>query len=141
MINCVKWHFLANAKHISIKRGITKKRITNSSNYDYKYLLAVLNSKLISWYFMCFLSEKLHFYPNDVKSMPIKTISTKDQNPLTKLVDLILAITKSEDYLQNPKKQAKVKTLEAEIDQLVYKLYDLTPEEIKIVEGENENAD
>ena len=24
---------------------------------------------------------------------------------------------------------------------LVYKLYDLTPEEIKIVEGENENAD
>ena len=31
-------------------------------------------------------------------------------------------------------KQAKVKTLEAEIDQLVYKLYGLTPEEIKIVE-------
>ena len=29
--------------------------------------------------------------------------------------------------------------LEAEVDQLVYKLYDLTPEEIKIVEGENEN--
>ncbi|MBC8527469.1 MAG: Eco57I restriction-modification methylase domain-containing protein [Candidatus Cloacimonetes bacterium] len=137
VINCVKWHFLANAKHISVKRGITKKRITNSSNYDYKYLLAILNSKLMSWYFMCFLSEKLHFYPNDVKSMPIKTISTKDQNPFTKLVDLILAITKSEDYLENPKKQAEVKSLEAEIDQLVYKLYDFTPEEIKIVEGEN----
>ena len=26
--------------------------------------------------------------------------------------------------------------MEREIDQLVYKLYDLTPEEIKIVEGE-----
>lgn len=37
--------------------------------------------------------------------------------------------------LQNPQKQAKVKALEAEIDQLVYKLYDLTEEEIGIVEG------
>ncbi|MCD4676641.1 MAG: hypothetical protein K8S18_11710 [Desulfobacula sp.] len=56
--------------------------------------------------------------------------------PFIKLVDRILAITKNEDYLQNLQKQAKVKALEAEIDQLVYKLYDLTPEEIKIVEGE-----
>jgi hypothetical protein len=135
VINCVKWHFLVNAKHISVKRGITKKRITNSSNYDYKYLLSILNSKLMSWYFMCFLSEKLHFYPNDAKSMPIKTISIKDQNPFTKLADLILALTKSEDYMQNPQKQAQVRALEREIDRLVYKLYGLTEEEIAIVEG------
>ena len=32
-------------------------------------------------------------------------------------------------------KQAKVKKLEKEIDQLVYKLYELTPDEIKIVDG------
>ena len=31
--------------------------------------------------------------------------------------------------------EADVSALEAEIDQLVYKLYDLTPEEIAIVEG------
>jgi len=31
--------------------------------------------------------------------------------------------------------------LEQQIDQLVYMLYDLTPEELKIVEGENETAD
>ncbi len=42
------------------------------------------------------------------------------------------------DYLDNPQKQARVKTLEKQIDQLVYKLYDLTPEEIKIVGGFNE---
>ncbi len=135
VINCVKWHFLVNAKHISVKRGITKKRITNSSNYDYKYLLAILNSKLMSWYFMCFLSEKLHFYPNDAKSMPIKTISTKDQNPFTKLVDRIFVITKAEDYLQNPQKQAQVKALEREIDRMVYKLYGLTKDEIAIIEN------
>ncbi len=46
----------------------------------------------------------------------------------------ILSITKDENYLDNPDKQVKVKRLEKEIDQLVYKLYELTPEEIKIVE-------
>jgi hypothetical protein len=40
--------------------------------------------------------------------------------------------------LIHPQKQARVKTLENQIDQLVYKLYDLTPEEIQIVEGFNE---
>lgn len=50
--------------------------------------------------------------------------------------DKILAITKDDDYLRNPEKQAKVKELEKKIDQLVYKLYDLTDEEIKIIENE-----
>ena len=49
----------------------------------------------------------------------------------------LMSITKSKDYLKDSQKQARVKFIEAEIDQLVYKLYDLTPEEIKIVEGEN----
>jgi len=38
------------------------------------------------------------------------------------------------DYLTNPAKQAKVKEYEREIDRMVYKLYSLTEEEIKIVE-------
>jgi len=41
------------------------------------------------------------------------------------------------DYVQSPDKQAKVRNLEKQIDQMVYKLYDLTPEEIAIVEGKN----
>jgi hypothetical protein len=48
-----------------------------------------------------------------------------------------LSLTQSGDYLQNPAKQIKVKEYEAEIDRLVYKLYGLTEEEIKIVKGEN----
>ena len=46
-----------------------------------------------------------------------------------------MAITKDEDYLHNPDKQAKVHDFEKHIDQIVYKLCDLTPEEIAIVEG------
>ena len=53
----------------------------------------------------------------------------------TSLVNKILAITKDGDYLTNPAKQDKVREYEREIDALVYKLYELTPEEIEIVEG------
>ena len=82
------------------------------------------------------LTKKWKFLYN-----PVKKLSLKFQETFKDCVDRILSITKDDNYLQNPKKQAKVKTLEEEIDQLVYKLYDLTPEEIKIVEGKNENAD
>jgi len=60
-----------------------------------------------------------------------------EQKPFIHLVDKIILITKDDDYLDNPDKKAKVKRLEKEIDQLVYKLYELTPEEIKIVEEFN----
>jgi len=53
------------------------------------------------------------------------------------MINQILTLTKDDDYLDNPDKKAKVKRLEKEIDQLVYKLYDLTSEEIKIVEEFN----
>jgi len=51
-------------------------------------------------------------------------------------INRIFSLTQSEYYLENPQKQARVKEYERQIDQLVYKLYELTDEEIKIVEGE-----
>ena len=70
-----------------------------------------------------------------ISSLPVKEISEKEQKPFIDFVDKILTITKDEDYLENSTKQAKVREYEKQIDQLVYKLYGLTPEDIKIVEG------
>lgn len=39
------------------------------------------------------------------------------------------------DYLENSTKKAEVKEYEKQIDQMVYKLYGLTNEEIDIIEG------
>ena len=50
------------------------------------------------------------------------------------LSNKILSLTQSEDYLENPQKQVKVKEHEHQIDQLVYKSYGPIDEEIKIVE-------
>jgi len=56
-------------------------------------------------------------------------------NPFIDLVDKILAITKDDDYLNDSSKQTKVKEDEHQIDQMVYQLYGLTDDEIKVVEG------
>lgn len=56
---------------------------------------------------------------------------------MIRLSDQILSITNSPDYLKSQEKEACAKTLEKEIDKLVYKLYDQTPEDIAIVENFN----
>jgi uncharacterized protein Yka (UPF0111/DUF47 family) len=64
---------------------------------------------------------------------------TKETQPLAdqivQKVQEILTLTQSPDFETSQEKQEKVKELEREIDQLVYKLYGLTEEEIKIIES------
>ena len=81
----------------------------------------------------------LELYQKPLSEIPIKKLSIEMQNPFIYLVDKILTITKEEDYLNNIEKQKIVKEYEHQIDQLVYKLYDLTEEEIKIVEDTIQN--
>jgi len=50
-----------------------------------------------------------------------------------------LAIVYSEDFLNNQAKQEQVKTLEQELNQMVYDLYGLSDEEISIVENFKRN--
>ena len=69
-----------------------------------------------------------------LKQLPIKNISRGEQKPFIDLVDKILIITKTDDYLKNSTKQTKVREYEKQIDQLVYKPCGLTKGEIKIVE-------
>lgn len=117
----------------------TSKINSNNKYLDKKYLMAILNSKLIDFFVFKYLlnySTLTITINKSVFSMtPIPKISPAQQKPFIKLVDEILSITKSKDYLQNKEKQAKVKELQDKIDKMVYELYELTEEEIKIVEG------
>ncbi|MBW2062974.1 MAG: Eco57I restriction-modification methylase domain-containing protein [Deltaproteobacteria bacterium] len=118
--------------------------ITNSK-YNPLYVLALLNSTLMTWYYRSTTAEEGKVFAQIkidlLRKLPVKETSDTEQQCIIKIVEHIISITQSDDYLQNQQKQAKVKAFEAEIDQLVYKLYDLTLEEIKIVEGKGENTD
>jgi hypothetical protein len=94
-------------------------------------LIGILNSSLISYIFpyICATIRGgfLRFKTIYVEQIPMPNMSSTKS--LEVLVGRIL-IAKSKD----PK--ADVTKLERQIDQLVYQLYNLTPEEIKIIEGQ-----
>ena len=56
------------------------------------------------------------------------------QNKFISIVDKILVITQTDDYLQNQEKQDAVKEYEKQIDFMVYKLYDLTYQEVLTID-------
>jgi len=72
---------------------------------------------------------------NDTKSlpMPIK-VDPCINNDVKKLVNEMLALYKTPELRES--NRLKIAAVDHEIDQLVYKLYGLTDEEIKVVEGE-----
>jgi len=99
-----------------------------------KWLLGVLNSALI-WWFYYQISNQIRggfvrFIAQYVSQIPIPPSTSVQQSEIEKRVENILALKK-----KNP--ESDVSELETEIDQLVYKLYGLTPDEIAIVEGKS----
>jgi len=97
-----------------------------------KYLLAVLNSSVAKWYFNEISTSSgmgtNRWLKYKIEQLPIKDISRQQQMPFVNLVDKILAAKKHDPATDTS-------NLESEINQLVYKLYGLTPEERRLVEG------
>ncbi|MBW4694614.1 MAG: Eco57I restriction-modification methylase domain-containing protein [Lyngbya sp. HA4199-MV5] len=100
--------------------------------YDLKFILALVNSKLLDFYFKGYgklMDYRFEYYPGPVGKLMIK--KAHNQQDFVKIVDQIIHIKKSAP-------NADTTTLETEIDQMVYQLYGLTAEEIKLVEGESQ---
>ncbi|GAA8866241.1 class I SAM-dependent DNA methyltransferase [Helicobacter pylori] len=102
-----------------------------------RYLLGMLHSKLITFAFKTFyagggLGESGYRYKKAfIERLPIPKITPKNQELARKITD------GAEQILQTKEKDPKANTLdlEKEIDALVYQLYHLTDEEIKIIEN------
>jgi hypothetical protein len=116
---------------------------------DDRYLLGILNSSVTFFLFTSILPKlRGDFYePSYVyfKKFPICTINfsksseKKLHDQMVNLVDQMLNLNKKLNNAKLPQEknllQRQIETTDKQIDQLVYKLYDLTNEEIKIVES------
>jgi hypothetical protein len=110
-----------------------------------QFLIGILNSKLLSAVYEILYAGMhmgggyLRYRSKFLESLPIvENISEPkkhDADSVIKLVKNILSLKRSRNYKENLEKQAKVRDLEHQIDELVYKLYGLTEDEIKIVEA------
>jgi len=167
--------------------------ILKDSKFDLKYILAIINSKLINYLFLKFFLNK-DIYAYQLAKIPIKNVTKEIQSNLSEKTDFILNqkinftlkkdkflsrlienlevnnITKKiesfyesdfknfiselnkqkinlsliqqdewSDYFKKYSEEilellSNIHKTESEIDQIVYKLYGLTEEEIKIIE-------
>ncbi|HEG3981294.1 class I SAM-dependent DNA methyltransferase [Campylobacter coli] len=108
--------------------------VANSKN-ELKYLLGFLNSSLIFYYFKNIghlYSDKGFLLSNQyVEKFPILKINSKNQKIADELINLVDEILKAKEQDKN----ANTSPLEEKINNMVYKIYNLTEEEIKTIEG------
>ena len=117
VINCVRLDMLTSASHTTAVRAVRNADISLASGFDSKFLLGVLNSSLVNWYFLTFLSDGLNFYPDDAKQLPVPQASASEQAALVALVDEILSAKAS---------GGDTGELEGRVDERVLGLYGLS---------------
>lgn len=105
-------------------------------SYDAKYLLGLMNSKLMDHFFRCEFPSwgdpwnggRIQFRGDRMKKLSIPTATKNQQLEIETRVKKIMMTKKGYP-------QVDISNLESEIDLLVYELYNLTSEEIEIVEN------
>ena len=111
-------------------RSLYSIKITNQ-DFNPKYIVACINSKVMQFYYRVNYRSETNLFPKirikQAKLLPINNASHQVQEMLAEIID---SIVKRKHI--NP--SADTSALESEIDRLVYQLYGLTEDEIKIVE-------
>jgi len=116
-------------------------------DYDLRYILAILNSKLMVWFYQNVINyEKgealAQIKRSHISVVPIAGYQYKNKvslyNKVLKSVDRIIDLNKKVNSIKTPQEktalQRQMDATDKQIDKLVYELYGLTEEEIKIVE-------
>jgi adenine-specific DNA-methyltransferase len=145
----VLWKNLSGIENGSISSSIKrysrfnrKKMELFSRDIDLRYLLAIINSKYASVLLRILRSGDYHIVPEYLRNLPIPVVSGKKQEPIISFVDQMLAMKKREQAETVPQTKTmigrQIAALDEQIDKAVYKLYGLTEEEIKVVEGKSE---
>ncbi|MBP7498099.1 MAG: Eco57I restriction-modification methylase domain-containing protein, partial [Bacteroidales bacterium] len=121
-----------------------------SDNINLKYLLGLINSSLLSFFLIkYYTTKKEEIFPEiqvyQLNGLPIKKIDFQnkiEKDKHDKLVQLVEQMINAKKQLQSAKTERdksyfelRCIDLDRQIDMIVYELYDLTPDEIDIVEG------
>jgi len=155
-------HIKNPSPHIKIIGTVSNKEISdnylildtinqfdNLSKYSSLYLLGLLHSNFINWFVYQFVFANairtMHFDGPTTEKIPVhilslndrKTIKTHDR--MVALVEHMLVLHKRtpQTPFEQEQLQREIAATDAQIDQLVYELYGLTDEEIRIIEGDS----
>jgi hypothetical protein len=115
---------------------------------DYRFIVAILNSSLFVYLYRLLALESgrvlAQVKPTILEQLPIRVIDFSNADEVAKhgkmvsLVEQMLELHKKISKIKNPDEKTRIQrqidAADAQIDKLVYDLYNLTPEEIKIIE-------
>ena len=96
LMHAVFW----SEKILEFQKPENKWDIICNSNFDLRFIVSILSSKLFTYFFSKFLSTDTlqgsysSIYPEDLRVMPIKQISPPEQKPFIEKVDLMLKLNK-----------------------------------------------
>ncbi|MEI6049535.1 MAG: TaqI-like C-terminal specificity domain-containing protein [Bacteroidota bacterium] len=103
--------------------------LKNEFENSYEYILALLNSRFLNWYYANNFSNNSELTVNISKTflekLPIPNIPFARQKPFIDLVEKVIS---------SKKENLNTTDLEKEIDVMVYKLYELNYDEVKIID-------
>ena len=110
---------------------------------DMRYLLGVLNSTAVNYFFRCSFPGNNHIPSNQLLRIPVPAPEAgRTHDRVVRFVEAILDLHKqlaaASSAAQKAIIQRQIDATDAEIDRLVYDLYGLTAEEIAIVEGKDQ---
>jgi adenine-specific DNA-methyltransferase len=108
--------------------------VIKTNRFNLKYLTGLLNSKLIAFWLRHKGKMQGNNYQIDKEpllNIPLPSTMPQNQHLTNQIIYLVDQILSAKE--RNP--EADTSELEKEIGELVYKLYNLTEEEIKIIEG------
>jgi len=117
--------------------------IIQPKDINLKYLTGILNSRLIHfWLYFKGKREgnQLQIDKAPILTIPIRQIRESSQRPLIKLVDKMLSLHHQFNQLagkrtdRSARLEEEIKRADAQIDELVYKIYGITAEERRIIE-------
>ncbi|WP_426723701.1 class I SAM-dependent DNA methyltransferase [Campylobacter coli] len=111
--------------------------ITFYSNINLKYLIANLNSSISKFWIKnnaATLGDGIYGAKIYIEKLPIPKINSKNEKLANELINSVDEILKAKEQDKNVNTQE----LENKINSLVYKLYNLTEEEIKIIENKEQ---
>ena len=131
---CILWHNLHNVNNKSISTSI--KKFSNysrgemenlSTKINLEYLAAILNSKYGLKLLNNLRGGDYHVVPEHIRNIPIPIPTDNFINKITNMVKNLM--------IQKSKKES-THNIESDIDIMIYKLYELTYDEVKTIDNE-----
>lgn len=128
-VGFVPYHALQDCTARAVTLQRTPERVAASRACDVYFLAALLNSRLLSWYYRTLLGFGVHFYPAHLKSLPVRCAAPAEQAELAGLAHEAAELMRDRGGAPDRATLARLGRLDAAIDERVERLYGLDKRE------------